>query len=113
MNKVLGVVVGLVAAGAGGYQIYRSVKGTKVEIEWTCSASGPTTLKCDFTATEGSGEACFDAVVVCDDGEHVARACSGKVEKKQTVSKEITAFKPPINPVVPCSKIETRNKKVQ
>ena len=75
----------------------KELLGDPAYIEWECGAVGPTSLQCVYKNTGGdSGEACFDAVVICGSTRHVAHKCSGKMEPGSMTTKVVSGFSPSI-----------------
>ena len=85
----------------------------ELKIEWSCKGTTKNSMQCEIKNTgAASGEACFDIVQVCDNGEHVANVCSGRVEPGSTENKVVTSFSPSVGIFESCMGTEFRNKRV-
>lgn len=69
-----------------------------------CQATGPSAMQCGFqNIGMVAGRACFDLVILCFDGRHVASACSDRMQPGESSQREVTGFKPTIQPTMQCS----------
>lgn len=85
----------------------------ELKMEWSCKGTTKNSMQCEIRNTgTAAGEACFDIVQVCKNGEHVASVCSGRIEPGLTETKVIAAFTPPIGWLETCMGTESRNKRV-
>ena len=79
-----------------------------------CRGVSTDAVQCAYQ-NNGAVEAklCMDVVVVCDDGRHVASACSDPIPPGQPSMKLISNFSPAVAATNTCGNIQYENVKVQ
>lgn len=126
--RIAVVIIGLYAMYSGFGQIREGMGGTSnptSEATPAYSSSGQInlqgcrgvstdTVQCAYQNT-GAVEAklCMDVVVICDDGRHVASACSDPIPPGQPSMKLISNFSPAVAATNSCGNIQYENVKVQ
>ena len=126
--RIAVVLIGLYAMYSGFGQIREGMGGTNDPISAATPAyssngqinlqgcRGVTTdaVQCAYQNT-GAVEAklCMDVVVICDDGRHVASACSDPTPAGQVSTKLISNFSPGVAATTTCGNIQYENVKVQ
>ena len=85
----------------------------ELKMEWSCKGTTKNSMQCEIKNTgTAAGEACFDVVQVCENGEHIASVCSGRVDPGSMENKVVTSFAPQIGWLEGCMGTEFRNKHV-
>ena len=85
----------------------------ELKMEWSCQVTTRNSMQCEIKNTgTAAGEACFDIVQVCGNGEHLASVCSGRIEPGSMENKVVTAFTPQVGWLETCMGTEFRNKRV-
>jgi len=87
--------------------------GREVKMALGCSVTPSLGLECTIR-NEGTaaGSVCFEAVVTCAQGEHVAKVCSTRLEPREVEKHGVPALTPPVHLRERCYKYEFRNKQV-
>lgn len=81
-------------------------------IEVKCHGTGVGTMQCQFqNKGTAPGEMCVDVVVICDDGKHKSRVCSGRIDPQGSAPKVVRDFLPPFQ-LVPCAGVEYESMEV-
>lgn len=85
----------------------------EAKLEWSCKGTTKNSMQCVIKNTgDAAGEACFDVVQVCANGEHVANVCSGRVEPGSMENKVVPSFAPKVGFLENCMGTEFRNKRI-
>ena len=85
----------------------------QVKVEWNCKGTSKNSMQCEFRNNgQASGEACFDIVQICGNGEHVAHVCSGTIQPGSMDNKVVTSFSPQVGLLESCMGTEFRNKQI-
>ncbi len=75
-----------------------------------CRGTGPSTVQCGYlNVGTVKGRACFDIVITCLDGRHVASTCSDRMEPGQGSTQQVDRFKPTIQPTIQCTGMTYEN----
>jgi len=88
-----------------------------------CEKRSKMSMSCQVTPARGlnckvenlgpdTGSVCFDAVVKCSLGDHVAKICSSPIAAKRTEMKTVAALEPPVGLRETCYHAEIQNTKV-
>jgi hypothetical protein len=85
----------------------------ELKMEWSCKGTTKNSMQCEIINTgTAAGEACFDIVQICGNGEHLASVCSGRIEPGSMENKVVTSFTPQVGWLESCMGTEFRNKRV-
>jgi outer membrane murein-binding lipoprotein Lpp len=88
-----------------------------------CEKRAKMSMACQVTPARGlnckvenlgpdAGSVCFDAVVKCSLGDHVAKICSSPLPAKKAEMKAVAALEPPVGLRETCYHAEIQNTKV-
>lgn len=87
--------------------------GGEAKIAWSCKGTTKNSMQCEIKNTgTAAGEACFDIVQVCGNGEHVANVCSGRMEPGSVSAKVVPSFSPSVGLFETCKGTEFRNSRI-
>lgn len=79
-----------------------------------CRGTGPSAVQCGYqNVGTVKGRVCFDIVIACADGRHVASTCSDEMEPGQGSTQQVDRFKPTIQPTIQCSGMTYENAKAR
>lgn len=95
--------------GQGGQGGGNQTAGASIVFQG-CQRIAFNVVQCGFQ-NNGSArkEVCMDVVLMCADGRHVAKGCSGPLQPGETATRRVENFKPDIQMNVPCSGMTFEN----